>query len=270
MPIKTSFICIVASLFATNSVAVEPDPCDFVSSGEKGFSWHQVMDCYKSVAFFRADLEQIVGVLRENRPFSDLSELYDERFGWKASLEAMLETNFPNDFEMHNALRAEHIGMQNPHIRYFGPACYNDLVSAFIPFDFGSTTWSADGTGDEGGNQIIFIEGAPFSPRLYERHTGVDAEEFVGMKVLKIDNVPALKFFREYGRNRISTGTFDSSNLMNIINRRQMFSLRGHPWGSAPPRKPFVEMKLKKRNGEVIKVEFPWVFGERRALGYQS
>jgi hypothetical protein len=172
------------------------------------------------VPFIRSDLEQIVGVLLENREFSDLSELYDERYGWKNNLHTLLESDFRNDFEMHDALRAEHVAMQNPHISYIGPACYNELLSAFIPFDFGSATWPEGKADPESGNQIIFIEGAPFSPNLYQRHTGIDPEEYVGLRVMKIDNVPALKFFREYGREKIAFGSFDSSNLMNIINLR--------------------------------------------------
>jgi hypothetical protein len=262
-------IAIASALVAINASANDVDPCDFVSSGERAFSWHQVMECYGSVPFIRSDLEQIVGVLLENREFSDLSELYDKRYGWKHNLHALRESDFRNDFEMHDALRAEHAAMQNPHISYVGPACYNELLTAFIPFDFGSTTWSERNADHANGNQIIFIEGAPFSANLYRQHTGIDPEEYVGLRVMKIDNVPALKFFREYGREKIAFGSFDSSNLMNIINLRQLFSLRAGWLASSPqPEKPFVEMQLKRRNGELIKVKFPWVYGDRRTLGF--
>ena len=61
MTAEKFFITLAVLFSATNAVAEEGDPCDFVSDGTRTFSWHRVMDCYKSVPFFRSDLEQIVG-----------------------------------------------------------------------------------------------------------------------------------------------------------------------------------------------------------------
>lgn len=257
---------LMGSLFVMGvslSSIANTDPCDFASNSGDTYSWNQVIQCYESVPFVQENLDQLVDVLLTNRQFSDMSELYDERFHWKSNLQQVAQTQFPNDYAMHNALRAEHKKNGDAHIRYAAPACYTSMLASFIPFDFGSTTRFP--TFYE--KQSIFIEGAPFYSDLYKQQTGIDAEEYVGYRVVEIDGMKVLDYFRKYGRESVGLGTEDSSNLMNILGPRAMFSIRSYTTHAVQPDKPFVKMVLEDRKGKRITKKFPWVFAKRSAMG---
>lgn len=150
------------------------DPCDFVSGGAVGFTREQVIACFESVPFRHDDLQNILAVIRQHRSFSDLAELYDERVGWVERLNALddpeTEEDFPSDFAMHEALKAEHKAFLDPHIRYQPPRCYWQMLAAFVPFDFGATTRFLE----DGESQIVFIESASIRPDLYRYVTGIE------------------------------------------------------------------------------------------------
>ena len=241
----------------------QADSCNFTTGD--AFSWQQVMDCYRSVPFNHDDLENIIGVLRDQRAYSDLDELYDERYQWRANLEALdapgTSADYPDDFSMHNAIKLEHKQMANPHIRYSAPACYTSILAGYIPFDFGATRRFSKGE-----DLIIFIEDAPIAPELYESTTGIDPKDYIGMKVVSINGVPTLDYFRAFGRTRVLWDDSDSTNLNHILNRWG-YSLRSSTTHDFAPDHAEDVMVLESRNGKRLSVTFPWIFAKRSALG---
>lgn len=233
------------------------DPCDFASRGTNTFSFEQVTECYEQVPFDQGTLENIVGVIAEHRSLSDLAEIYEERVGWREALDGVLEAGiageYPGDFAMHEALKLEHKRFRNAHVAYTPPGCYWRMLTAFMPFDFGSTLLRKNG------EQIIFIEATPFLPDLYQTATGIDASAYVGMRVLEINGVPVLDYFRDFGRERMSTHEDDGGHLNGILNQAG-YSVRlgdAHdfiPWGSED------EYLLQTRSGRRVRVNMPWVF----------
>lgn len=210
--VRTSLLILLASL-AIASTAAAADPCDFASGGAITFTQQQVLACFESVPFSPADLKNVLDVIAQHRSYSDLSELYDERTGWVDRFNALYDTEFTSDYRMQVALTAEHKSFLNPHVRYQPPRCYHETFVAFIPFDFGVTTRFLK----EGENQIVFIEGAPILPGLYQLVTGIDARELVGMKVVEINGVPVLDYFRAYGREQILFDDNDGVHLNAIV-----------------------------------------------------
>jgi hypothetical protein len=81
-------IRIISAALAAITLVISPaaradsDPCNF-NDGAVAYSWEQVMECYTSVPFNPDDLDNIVGVLMDQRAYSDLDELFDERYHWR-------------------------------------------------------------------------------------------------------------------------------------------------------------------------------------------
>ena len=261
--IRTLSAALAAYFFAFTPTA-EADPCNF-NDGAVAYSWEQVMECYTSVPFNPDDLDNIVGVLMDQRAYSDLDELYDERYQWRSNLAAVANATYPDDFSMHNAIKHEHKLMRNPHVRYSQPFCYNSILTGFIPFDFGATKRFSKGE-----DLVIFIEDAPIAPDIYEDATGIDPADFVGMKVVSINSVPTLDYFREFGNTRILWDDSDSVHLNAILNRLG-YSIRSSTTHDFAPERPEDVMVLESRNGKRITATFPWVFAKRSAMGmYQD
>jgi hypothetical protein len=159
--------------FASVARADEADPCDFVSSGAMSFSYEQVASCYRSVPFEPAILSNILDVIEQNRSFSDLAEVYEQRVHWREAL-AALRHDFPNDAAMHDAIKREHHEFRNVHVSYFPPRCYSALVTGFVPLEFGSTLKVEGGEPE----QIIFVEATTLAD-VYLEATGIDAGALV-------------------------------------------------------------------------------------------
>lgn len=244
------------------------DPCDFVSGGAVGFSREQVLACFESVPFRHHDLENLLAVIRQHRSFSDLAELYDERVGWVERLNALddpeTEEDFPNDYAMHEAFEAEHKAFLNPHIRYQPPRCYWQMLAAFVPFDFGVTTRFLQ----DGESQIVFIESAALRPDLYQYVTGIDAGQFVGMKVVAINGTPVLDYFRTFGREKLALDGNDGVHL-NAILTLGLYSIRFDA-ADALPERSADEYLLESRNGKRFSVTLPWVFAPRYFFGLST
>jgi hypothetical protein len=150
--------------------------------------------------------------------------------------------------------------MRNPHVRYTAPACYTQLLTGYIPFDFGATRRFSAGE-----DLVIFIEDAPIAPGIYADATGIDPEDYVGMKVVSINGIPTLEYFREFGNTRILWDDSDSVHLNHILNRLG-YSIRSSATHDFAPRRPEDVMVLESRNGKRITVTFPWVFAKRSAM----
>ncbi len=244
-------------------VAHAADPCDFVSSGASSFSYRQVRQCYESVPFRAADLDNILSVVAQHRSFSDLLELHtlrrDKMLPGSPFGLAALERRYPNDWAMHAAIQAEHRTFRSLHIVYVPPMCYWGMLDAFVPFDFGVTTRFRQ----PHERQIVFIEGIDLA-ELYQSATGIDSRDFVGMKVVSINGTPVLEYFRQYGREQIRLED-DGVELNAILNDSAYSHRRGMVFHDLPDR-PFDDYVLESRGGHRIAVRMPWVFAPASVL----
>ena len=267
-PAKGLF-CLLLTMVAVPLCAAATDPCDFATSAAVTFPYDQVVSCYESVPFNHDDLENVLAVIAQHRSFSDLGELYDAKTSWIANLSLLDDPltleDYPNDFAMHNAIKAEHKNQLNAHVRYVPPSCYWQMLTPFVPFDFGITTRFLK----EGEKQIVFIEGAPFQPAAYEQMTGIDAREFVGMKVVTVNDVPVLDYFRTFGREQLKSDDTDSVDLNGILTQAG-YSVRFLATRDFIPDRGADEYLLESRNGVQFQVTMPWVFARRDLFGFPA
>lgn len=245
-------------LFGAGSAqASEPDPCDFAASTVPAFSREQVMACYQSVPFDAADLANIVQVVAQHRSFSDLGEIYDERVHWKQALAALddpsTEQDYPNDLALHDALKREHQRFRNAHVSYQPPACYWRMLNAVVPLDFGS---AVSGSGHRA-EQIVFVEGAGLV-ELYRQVTGIDLGALIGQRVVSINGVPVLDYFRAYTEGLKSHE--DPGGGLNGVLSAFTYSLRlNGPFDFVPDRAAD-EYVFESVKGERQSLALPWVF----------
>ncbi len=225
------------------------------------------MDCYNSVPFNHDDLENAVAMLLASRERSDERSIFEARHGWRESTAALddphTENDYPSDFAMQLAIVGNHKEFLNPHWRYRRPWCYTTLFGAFIPFDFGSTVAGGEGKAAE---QIFFIEGAPFLAERYANFTGIDANDYVGMKIVSINGVEPGEYFRQWGRN---VYRFDSNDgaMLNEVLGHGAYSVRVSTTHDVPPDHGSDTFVLERKNGTQTTVEMPWVFAPRSAFG---
>jgi hypothetical protein len=256
------FACLVLLGLAASAPARATDPCD-LNTGASVFAWDQVMACYTGVPYSQADLDNAVAFISAARERSDLREVYEAQFGWRAKLATLGTQTFANDFAMQMALMRNHKEFYNPHWRYRRPWCYSGLVAAFMPFDFGSTVTRAKKGKQQ---QIVFIESAAFRPDLYAEFTGIDASQYVGMKVVSINGVDAMQFFRDFGRDELRFDTNDGENF-NEAMQNAAYSIRISPTHDMPPDHGSDTYVLEQANGTRVTVVMPWVFAPRTAFG---
>ncbi len=86
-----------------------------------------------------------------------------------------------------------------------------------MPLELGSTIVN--------GEQIVFVEDALYFPEAYRIETGIDTPPLIGKKVVSIDGVEPLAFFRQWGREALGWNPNDSVNFNKIIADGR-FSLR--------------------------------------------
>ncbi len=268
-PKRVPFFLILTAIILPFRGAAQDDPCDFASSGAVIFPREQILACFESVPFNRGDLENILAVINQARSFSDLAEWYDARTGWVDNLAALAVEDFPNDFAMHNALIAEHKSHKTFHVEYQPPACYTDMFTAFVPFDFGATTrFARHGDDDDdddkdsdsdGERQIVFIEDVPSPFReFYQQVTGIDTQALVGLRVVAINSAPVLDHFRAFGQEQLLVDESDGVHLNMILNQGS-YSIRNLPFTSLPERDAD-EYLFESRSGERFSRTLPWVF----------
>jgi hypothetical protein len=242
---------------ASPAQANEPDPCAFAASTAPAFSHDQVMACYQRVPFDPADLANIVQVVAQHRSFSDLGEIYEERVHWKQALAALddpsTEQDYPNDMALHDALKREHQRFRNGHVAYLPPACYWQMLNAIVPLNFGSTRWGAGGRAE----QIIFVEGAGLVD-LYRQATGIDLGAVIGQRVVSINGIPVLDYFRAYAE-ALKSHEDPGGGLNGVLNAlTYSFRLNG-PFDFVPDR-PADEYVFESVDGERQALQLPWVF----------
>jgi hypothetical protein len=242
---------------ASEAPADEPDPCAFAASGALTFSYEQVLECYQRVPFAPADLANIVQVVAQHRSFSDLGEIYDERVHWKQALAALddpsIEDDYPNDMAMHDALKREHQRFRNGHVAYQPPACYWRMLNAVVPLNFGS---ARSGAGRHA-EQIVFVEGAGLV-ELYQQVTGVDLAALVGQRVVSINGVPVLDYFRAYSEDLKSHE--DPGGGLNGVLNALTYSFRLNGPSDFVPDRPADEYVFESVSGERQTLQLPWVF----------
>jgi hypothetical protein len=236
----------------------ESDPCDFVSSGASSFSFAQVERCYQSVPFEPTDLANILAVIEQHRSFSDLAEAYDARVHWHEAL-AALAHDYPNDAAMHDALKREHHDFRNVHVSYFPPQCYTALLIGFTPLEFGSTVR----VGAEGEQQIIFVESTLLA-EPYLQGTGIDANALVGQRVVSINGVPVLDYFRAY--TELLKIHVDAGGGLNGVLASDNYSLRLNGGGDYLPENAADEYVLESIDGTRSNVTLPWLYVPRSAV----
>jgi hypothetical protein len=242
---------------AASAQANEPDPCDFTAATVPAFSHEQVLACYRRVPFEPADLANIVQVVAQHRSFSDLGDIYDERVHWRQALAALddpsTEQDYPDDLALHDALKHEHQRFRNGHVAYLPPACYWSMLNAIVPLNFGSTRWGAGRHAE----QIIFVEGAGLV-ELYRQATGIDLGAFIGQRVVSINGVPVLDYFRAYSEELKSHE--DAGGGLNGVLNAFTYSVRlNGPFDFAPDR-PADDYVFESVNGERQALQLPWVF----------
>ena len=241
----------------------DADPCNF-NDGSEAFSYEQVMACYESVPFDADELANTVAFMSAARERSDLREVLQARYQWREELAALAEQSFDNDHDFQLALVDNHKKFFNPHWRYQRPYCYTFFLAAFIPFDFGSTVVTVPGR--RAPEQIIFIESAPYLGDLYAASTGIDPEAYVGSRVVSINGVPVLDYFRAYG-----TGVYrydeNAGQGLNEVLQNAAYSIRVSVTHDVPPDRPSDIFVLETRTGQRQEVEIPWVFAPRGAFG---
>ena len=259
-----SFLFLSALVLGFSTAAyAETDPCNF-NDGSEAFSYEQVMSCYESVPFDADELANTIAFLKAARERSDLREVLQARYQWREELDALAGEDFGNDHDFQLALVDNHKKFFNPHWRYQRPFCYTGFLGAFIPFDFGSAVLTVPGR--RAPEQIIFIESAPYLGELYETFTGIDPEAYVGSRVVSINGVPVLDYFRAYG-----TGVYrydeNASQGLNEVLQNAAYSIRVSTTHDVPPDRPADTFVLETRTGETQTVEIPWVFAPRAAFG---
>ena len=257
-PLVTYWALIISSSFAASAAAKTSDPCDFESSGNSAFPYAQVMSCYRQVPFSAAALHNIVQVVEQHRSFSDLGEIYDARIHWKRALAALdaatSEHAYPNDFALHEALKREHKEFRDAHVAYEPPACYWRMLNAFMPLEFGSMVLRAE----SGQEQIVFVEDAPVLPDLYHATAGIDARNFVGLRVISINGVPVLDYFRQYAEQQKNHE--DAGGALNGVLADFDYSIRfGGSYDSVPDRGEDTYV-FESVDGRRQVATLPWVF----------
>jgi hypothetical protein len=250
----------VALLLATVifiSRAASADPCDFQSDYANGtviFDHSRVMECFNSVPFNPADLENAQEVLEKTRNRSSLRSIYQQRYLWREALQDLGNQVFSNDFELQDALVRNHLSHKNGHYTYVPPRCYQNMLAAFIPLDFGSLV--------EKENQVIFIDGVLGLPQpvidAYEAATGLSLADLVGLKVSKINGMDALEYFRKFGNSAQSWDENDGAVLNGILTDvKYAFRL----FNSVIPTQSADILELESKSGRVKKtVTIPWQF----------
>ncbi|MEO1336155.1 MAG: hypothetical protein AAFV29_10950, partial [Myxococcota bacterium] len=228
------------------------------------------MACYKSVPFDADDLANQVDVFSTYLTFSDLRSSYDRQVKWRAKLGRVASAEYESDFDAFVALRNWVLNFKNGHFRYRGPVCYGGFVVPFIPLSFGSSLQNASpldfyNRGFSGhAKQIIYIEDAPFFPEDYLAATGIDANDFVGQRVVSINGQEPIAFFRRFAR-RIQLDRDPGVNLNGIL-EFGAFSIRSGP--SSPfPRRRAVKFVFEDRQGRQTRVRMPWVFVQSQPRG---
>jgi len=263
---RTVALCVLFILLnlAASAPVRASDPCNF-ADGSSAFAWDQVMSCYSSVPFNQADLYNAVDFLAVARERSDLRDVYDAQFGWRQSLAVLRTQVFSSDFAMQLAIVGNHKEFYNPHWRYQRPGCYTGYLAPFMPFDFGSTVVATKGK-KPGRAQIIFIEAAPFLPDLYQDFTGIDARSYIGMRVVSINGVEPLEYFRDYGRHVYRVDTNDGEQLNEVL-QNAAYSVRSSTSHDVPPPQADDTYVLENKQGRRVTVTMPWVFAPRAAFG---
>jgi hypothetical protein len=249
-----------ASVLCLGSVAraAEADACDFASSGATSFSFEQVRRCYESVPFEPADLGNILAVIEQHRSFSDLAEAYEARVHWRDAL-AALAHDYPNDAAMHDALKREHHDFRNVHVSYFPPQCYTGMLIGFTPLEFGSTVR----VGTDGDEQIVFVESTLLAD-AYRQGTGIDATALIGQRVVSINGVPVLDYFRAYTDDlKIHA---DAGGGLNGVLASDNYSLRLYGGGDYLPERAADEYLLESIDGTRSSVTLPWLYVPRSVL----
>lgn len=254
---------IIGLMLASGVARGQSDPCNF-NDGSAAFTYERVMECYERVPFNPADLSNAVAFLRAARDRSDLREVMQARYNWRGELDALATRNFANDHDFQLALVDNHKKLFNPHWRYQRPACYTQLLASFIPFDFGSAVSTPHGGG--GPQQIVFIEAAPYLAERYRMFTGIDPEAYVGLRVVSVNGVPALEYFRRFG-TEVYRYDQNAGQGLNEVLQNAAYSIRSSPTHDVPHDRAVDVMVLESRTGVRTTVELPWVFVPRGELG---
>jgi len=231
-----------------------PDPCDFVNSGPL-YPHDQVLNCYNSVPFNPDDLQNTVEVIGAYRERSSIREIYDQRMDWRASLQTLGSQTFANDYEFQLAVVLNHKEFDNLHFRYQRPMCYAGMLTAFVPFEFGSTLV------DELG-QIIFVEATPYLATEYQTATGIDVTQFIGQRVVSINGEDALEYFRQFGRTQLRLDTNDGLNLSAVLMTSD-YSLRLDTRYDFTPQNAFDSYVFEDTDGNTTNIQIPWLFAPR-------
>ena len=260
---QASVVFSMCGAFSAAAYADSGDPCDF-SAGGPIFSYEQVLSCFHRVPFSRSDLEGTVDAIEQQRSFSDLADIYDDRIHWRSALAGVAHTEFIDDVSMQQAITDEHRRFRNPHISYFAPSCYAGMLLGLLPLEFGSTVADV-GRGPE---QIIFVEdGLSLLPEVVDAYrvlTGVDVSAFVGQRVVSINGTPVLDYFREFTR-RARTQSDDGGGLNGVLQDFE-YSVRQLDYNGLPDREADVYV-FESRQGARQQVALPWAFFPYAALG---
>jgi len=195
---------------------------------------------------------EVIGAYRER---SSIREIYDQRMDWRASLQTLGSQTFTNDYEFQLAVVMNHKEFDNPHFRYQRPMCYAGMLTAFVPFEFGSTL-----TNDLG--QIIFVEATPYLAAEYQTATGIDVTQFIGQRVVSINGVETLDYFRQFGQTQVRKDENDGLNLSEILTNSE-YTLRLDTRYDFTPQNGFDSYVFEDTDGNTTNIQIPWLFAPR-------
>ncbi|MEO0593463.1 MAG: hypothetical protein AAFZ38_07785 [Myxococcota bacterium] len=262
-------------LVPASASAQSGEACDFVTNPFP--SYEQVLECYNSVPWC-ADPSDPLTCDRDNQAevfeevldsFSTVKGFVNAQADYRNKLAAIRSASFAGDYDQFKAFQDLLIDFRNGHWVYLGPICYTRQILPYLPLNFGSMLAKTSLRGES--EQIIYLE-APVNgvgtADNYFAQTGIDLNQFEGMRVVSIDGVPAIDYLRNFS-DVVRPSDGDAGNGLMEVLEFNTWSFRGGAFGIFPEA-PVVEFVFADRLGRKEKVVLPWVFQTYFDLGLDA
>ena len=264
--------------FTTAAFGQTGDACDFVTTSFP--SYQQVLNCYNSVPWcldptnpLLCDVQsQADAVEAAVESFSTVKGFVNAQANYRNKLNTIRHTNFQSDYQQFLAFQDLYKGIRNGHWFYSGPSCYANEVFSTIPLNFGSMKTKLSLFGRS--KQIVYLEAplngptpfnAPIDQRngpglaeIYRTQTGIDLFQYEGRRVVSINGVNAIDYFRNWAETVDQVDGDAGNGLMEIL-EFFTWSVRFGSFGVFP-RTQNIEMVVADRFGRRERLVLPWLF----------
>ncbi|MEO1174792.1 MAG: hypothetical protein AAFX94_22475, partial [Myxococcota bacterium] len=198
--------------------------------------------------------------------FSTVKGFVNAQADYRNRLAEIRSTDFASDYDQFKAFQELLLGFRNGHWVYIGPDCYTNAILPYLPLNFGSMLAKTSLRGES--EQVIYLE-SPFNglgtADNYLAQTGIDLNQFEGMRVVSIDGVPAIDYLRNFA-DVVRPADGDAGNGLMAILEGGTWSFRFGIFGIFPEA-PVVDFVLADRFGRKERVVLPWVFQTYVDLG---